>query len=92
MATETTKRQRTCISCGSTASKHELARIVRASDGSVAFDETGRRPGRGAYVCSEECFAAACKTKKLERALRTRLGSDDYERISGDVAQALREA
>lgn len=92
MATETTKRQRSCIACGKQAGKAQLLRIVRDRTGAVAFDGTGRAPGRGAYVCSEECFAAACKTKKLDRALRTTLGSDDLERIAGDVAQALRGA
>ncbi len=92
MTMETVKRQRSCIACGKLAGKTELYRIVRTGDGSVVFDGTGRVPGRGAYVCSEECFAAACRSKKLDRALRAALGSDDYERIASEVAQALREA
>lgn len=86
------KKQRSCIACGKHAGKAELHRIVRAADGVARFDETGRVPGRGAYVCSETCFAAACKAGKLDRALRTKLGHDDYERIAGDLARALREA
>ncbi|MDR3848973.1 YlxR family protein, partial [Eggerthella sp.] len=57
MATETRKRQRSCIACGKQAGKAELYRVVRTPAGSVAFDGTGRAPGRGAYVCSEACFA-----------------------------------
>ena len=53
MATETKKRQRSCIACGKQAGKAELYRVVRTPSGSVAFDGTGRAPGRGAYVCSE---------------------------------------
>ena len=70
----TTKRQRSCIACGKLAGKAELMRIVRDPSGVVSFDKTGRAPGRGAYVCSAECFAAACKKKKLDRALKATLG------------------
>ena len=92
MATETKKRQRSCIACGKQAGKAELYRVVRTPSGSVAFDGTGRAPGRGAYVCSEACFAAACKRKKLDRALRTTLEGDVYERIAAEVAAAARTA
>ncbi|MFR8300588.1 MAG: RNase P modulator RnpM [Gordonibacter urolithinfaciens] len=92
MATETKKRQRSCIACGKQAGKAELYRVVRTPAGSVAFDGTGRAPGRGAYVCSEACFAAACKTRKLERALKTKLDHDELERIAAEVSSALRGA
>ncbi|CVH76238.1 RNase P modulator RnpM [Rubneribacter badeniensis] len=88
----TVKRQRSCIACGRQADKVALLRIVRDPSGAVAFDATGRAPGRGAYVCSEECFAAACKRKKLDRALRTTLEGDVYERIAAEVAAAARTA
>lgn len=88
----TVKRQRSCIACGRRADKVALLRIVRDPSGAVAFDATGRAPGRGAYVCSEECFAAACKRKKLDRALRTTLEGDVYERIAAEVAAAARTA
>ncbi len=86
------KRRRSCIACGRGASKDELLRIVRTSEGSACFDATGRLPGRGAYVCSDECFHVACKAGKLARALKMKLGQDDYEQIAGDLARALREA
>ena len=92
MATATGKRQRSCVACGRQADKVALLRIVRDPSGAVSFDATGRAPGRGAYVCSEECFAAACKRKKLERALRTTLEGDVYERIAAEVAAAARTA
>ncbi len=92
MTTTATKRQRSCITCGKLAGKAELLRIVRDPSGAVSFDETGRAPGRGAYVCSEECFAAACKTRKLERALKTKLDHDELERIAAEVSSALRGA
>lgn len=88
----TVKRQRSCIACGRQADKVALLRIVRDPSGAVAFDATGRAPGRGAYVCTEECFAAACKRKKLDRALRTTLEGDACERIAAEVAAAARTA
>lgn len=90
--TSTVKRQRSCIACGAQSDKVELLRIVRAPEGFVAFDGTGRAPGRGAYVCSENCFAAACRRKKLDRALKATLTSDDYERIAADIAAHARVA
>ncbi len=92
MATEMNKQQRRCITCGKQASKVELLRIVRSSSGSVSFDGTGRAPGRGAYVCSETCLAGACKTKKLERALKIKLDHQEYERIAAEISVAPREA
>ncbi len=80
------KRQRSCIVCGMQADKVDLMRIVRTPSGTVDFDASGRTPGRGAYVCSEKCFAIACKKKKLDRALKATVLSADYDRIAADVA------
>src|SRR2546421_10514721 len=64
---------RTCVACRSTGDKRGLLRVVRNTDGQVAFDRTGKAPGRGAYICaSESCIAAARKQKKLERSLTKR--------------------
>lgn len=87
-----TKRQRSCIACGKQDDKVCLLRIVRDPSGAVAFDRTGRAPGRGAYVCSAECLAAASKKKKLDRALKTTIGHDEYEQIVADVVLASRKA
>ncbi|HIY84737.1 MAG TPA: YlxR family protein [Candidatus Rubneribacter avistercoris] len=92
MATATGKRQRSCVACGRQADKVALLRIVRDPSGAVSFDATGRAPGRGAYVCSEECFAAACRKKKLDRALKATLDDDARKRIAAGVAAAAREA
>lgn len=92
MATATGKRQRSCVACGRQADKVALLRIVRDPSGAVSFDATGRAPGRGAYVCSEECFAAACRKKKLDRALKATLDDDARKCIAAEVAAAAREA
>ncbi len=90
--TEQIKRQRSCIGCGQKFSKDHLMRIVRCRDGSVQFDRTGRVPGRGAYVCSRKCFDDAWKARKLQRALKMNVETDDAERIAADLDSALREA
>lgn len=89
MAKETgktgTKRVRTCIACGAQGDKVGLLRIVRDGEGQVRFDATGRAAGRGAYVCSPECFAAATKAKRLSRALKTQVKEEDYTRIANEL-------
>lgn len=80
------KRIRSCVACGAQSSKSDFLRIVRLKDGEVAFDASGKAPGRGAYVCSKECFDTVCKKQKLERALKTSLSELDYERIGSQIA------
>lgn len=87
-ATEQLLRARTCIGCGKASTKDELLRIVRQPDGSVGFDPTGRKPGRGAYVCSGACFAKARKTGRLARSLRTRIDEGLYEEIEVGLARS----
>lgn len=68
------KPLRTCIACGLTSDKTDLIRFVRSSDGIVSIDETGKAPGRGAYLCaSEACFHVALRKRSLSRALRVML-------------------
>ncbi len=62
------------MACRSTGEKKGLLRIVRSSTGEIGIDPTGKKPGRGAYICrSKVCLAAAIKKKGFERALRTAL-------------------
>jgi len=63
---------RTCVACRSSDEKTDLLRVVRTAAGELLIDRTGKKPGRGAYVCrSAACVAAAVKKKSFERALRT---------------------
>lgn len=75
------KQQRTCICCGNQRGKGRLHRFVRSAAGRVAFDPTGRAAGRGAYVCSTECLQKACKTRRLERALRISIAPESYDQL-----------
>jgi hypothetical protein len=69
--------QRTCVACRIVRPKRELVRIVRTPEGNVAVDETGKRNGRGAYLCSRyACWEKALTTGLLNQALRTNLTAD----------------
>lgn len=68
--------ERTCIGCRKKENKTNLFRILKTSDGTVVFDKTSKRDGRGAYVCSLDCFDAAIKDGRFARALRIKLGKE----------------
>ena len=70
--------QRTCIACRTTGAKRGLVRVVRTAAGTVEVDETGKKPGRGAYLCNtRECWDKALSGKLLEYALKTAIASED---------------
>jgi uncharacterized protein len=75
--------QRTCVACRSERPKREMVRIVRAPDGAVAVDPTGKRSGRGAYLCLQPtCWQAALKRHALDKALKTELSVADREALA----------
>lgn len=70
---------RLCVACESVGSKRELLRIVRSPEGEVSIDLTGKKAGRGVYVCrTKECLEKAIKEKRLERGLR--IGIDEQRK------------
>jgi predicted RNA-binding protein YlxR (DUF448 family) len=74
--------QRTCVGCGSVTAKRELIRLVRTPTGTAEPDPTGKRPGRGAYLChTPKCWEQAIKKGRLENVLRTKLSADDREAL-----------
>ncbi len=74
--------QRTCVACRKVKAKRELVRLVRVSDGSVELDTSGKKAGRGTYLCwSQECWEAGLKVGQLERVLRTTLTRDNREQL-----------
>ena len=73
---------RMCVGCREMKPKKELLRVVKAPDGAVSIDVTGRKPGRGAYVChSAECLKKAIKQRQLERAFECALGDEVHESL-----------
>jgi predicted RNA-binding protein YlxR (DUF448 family) len=70
--------QRTCVACRTTDAKRGFVRIVRTATGTVEIDETGKKPGRGAYLCkTHECWDKSLKGKILEYALKTAITAED---------------
>ena len=68
---------RQCLGCREHRPKKELVRVVRTPEGEIVADATGRRNGRGAYLCrAEACFNKAVKTRALERALEQPLSEE----------------
>ncbi len=74
--------QRTCLACRQIRPKRELIRLVRTQDGSIEIDTSGKKTGRGAYLCQVwECWEVGLKGKRLEHALRGRLTPDNQEQL-----------
>jgi predicted RNA-binding protein YlxR (DUF448 family) len=70
--------QRTCVGCRTTDAKRQFVRVVRTTEGTVEVDPTGKRNGRGAYLCAQrECWEEALKKDRLARALRATISAGD---------------
>ena len=80
--------QRTCIACRKVDAKRGLRRLVRVEDNRVAIDPTGKRAGRGAYLCAERgCWDTALKRTVIERALKIPgLDPDDRQTLTAYAA------
>ena len=75
--------QRKCVVCGQVKDKNDLLRIVKNKEEGIVVDESGRKNGRGAYICkSAECIEKAKKTNKLAKVFKTEVNNDLYEEIS----------
>lgn len=71
---------RMCLGCQEMKPKKELIRIVRNKENEISVDFTGKKPGRGAYICkSTTCFEKAAKTKKIERTFETPVSDEIYD-------------
>ena len=78
---------RMCTGCGEMKPKKELVRVVKSPEDEVSLDLTGRKPGRGAYVCkSIDCLKAARKARKFERAFSCKIPDEIYDRMEEEIA------
>ncbi|GAX90565.1 RNase P modulator RnpM [Effusibacillus lacus] len=78
---------RKCVGCQEMKPKRELIRVVHSPDDRVFLDPTGKKAGRGAYICKNaECFKAARKKKALDRSLKTSVSDDVYRQLENDLA------
>ena len=79
---------RMCTGCGEMKPKKELVRVVRSKEGEISLDLTGRKAGRGAYVCrSLDCLKKARKTRRIERSLDCQLPNEVYDAMEKEMAE-----
>lgn len=77
---------RMCSGCGEMKPKKELVRVVKSPEGEISLDLTGRKPGRGAYICKNAaCFKAARKAKRFEKAFSCKIPDEVYSRIEEEL-------
>jgi predicted RNA-binding protein YlxR (DUF448 family) len=77
---------RTCVACRTERQKREFVRVVRAPDGTMSIDPTGRANGRGAYLCADRsCWPDALKKKTIERALGVAMPAEVRAQLEGGV-------
>ena len=77
---------RQCVGCREMKPKRELVRIVHSQDGGVSVDLSGKKPGRGAYVChSPECLKKAIKSKALSRAFGAEIPEDVFDALRAEM-------
>ncbi|MBR5516255.1 MAG: YlxR family protein [Clostridia bacterium] len=78
--------ERKCVGCSNKAPKNELVRVVREPDGTVSLDFTGKKSGRGAYVCRKtSCLKKAIKSKRLERNLEVEIPEEIYNALEVEL-------
>ena len=79
---------RMCTGCGQMKPKKELVRVVKSPEGEISLDLTGKKPGRGAYVCrSADCLKAARKARRLERAFSCQISAELYDRMEEELSR-----
>lgn len=73
---------RQCIGCGEMKSKKEMMRVIKTAEGDISLDITGKKNGRGAYLCMQkECLQKARKNKGLERSFKMSIPDEVYQTL-----------
>lgn len=77
---------RRCMGCNESKPKKELVRVVKNNAGEISLDMTGKKPGRGAYVCpSAACLAKARKTKRIDRTFECQIPAEVYDAMASEI-------
>ena len=77
---------RQCIGCGEMKNKREMIRVIKTPEGEILLDATGRKNGRGAYLCpSGECLKKAVKNKGLDRSFKMAIPKEIYENLEKEM-------
>ena len=78
---------RQCVGCMEMRPKNELIRVVKSPEGEISLDVSGKKNGRGAYVCkSSDCLAKAIKAKRLQRAFETAIPDSVYKSLEEEMS------
>ncbi|MDD5864681.1 MAG: YlxR family protein [Firmicutes bacterium] len=78
--------QRQCMGCRERKAKRELIRVVRSPEGEVSLDFSGKKNGRGAYICpNPECLKKAIRSKALDRSLEVTIPEEVYQRLEKEM-------
>jgi uncharacterized protein len=79
---------RQCTGCNEMKSKKDMIRVVKTPEGQIIIDATGKKNGRGAYICcSVECLSKSIKTKALERSFKTKIPTQVYEELEKELKE-----
>lgn len=77
---------RMCLGCGEMKPKKELIRVVKSNDGDISIDLSGKKSGRGAYICrSAECFEKARKARRFEKNFSCMISDEVYEHMESEL-------
>ena len=77
---------RTCMGCNQKKDKTQLIRIVKNKDNIISIDETGKKEGRGAYICKDiTCLEKLIKSKRLEKVFDMKISEEIYKDLRGEV-------
>ena len=82
--------QRQCMGCRERREKRQLIRVVRSPEGEVSLDFSGKKNGRGAYLCPDAaCLKKAIKSKALDRSLEITIPQEIYDRLEKEMEAGL---
>ena len=77
---------RQCVGCGEMKGKKEMLRVLKTPEDEICLDATGKKNGRGAYICnSTECLRKARRRKSLERSLKTVIPDEIYKELEKEM-------
>lgn len=80
--------QRQCLGCNEHKPKAELLRVVRDAQGGISLDFTGKKSGRGAYICRDpECLRKARKSRRIDRNLNCEIPDEIYDHMESELEE-----
>ncbi len=81
---------RQCLGCGEPKEKRDLIRVVRSPEGELSIDLTGKKSGRGAYICRNvECFKKAKKARRFEKSFQMAIPEEIYLKLEAELESGV---